>query len=53
MSYLTEPRSVCDFDRTDKFLSNDSQLIATYAEMLKHTVNFNMPENNYTESYDP
>ena len=25
------------------FLSNDSQIIATYAEVLKYTVKFNMP----------
>ena len=26
------------------FLSNDSQIIATYAEVLKYTVKFNRPE---------
>ena len=45
LPYLTERSSVCDFDRTVKFLSNDSQILATYAEVLKHNVKFNMPEN--------
>ena len=43
---LTERSSLCDFDRTIKFLSNDSQIIATYAEVLKYTVKFNIPEKN-------
>ena len=33
------------FDRPVKFLSNDSHIIATCAEVLKYKVNFNMPEN--------
>ena len=43
---LTERSSVCDFNRTVNFLSNDSQIIATYAEVLKYTVKFNMPEKS-------
>ena len=46
MPYLAERSSVCDFDRTVKILSNDSQIIATYAEVLEYTVKFNMPEKN-------
>ena len=46
LPYWTERSSVCDFDRTVKFLSNDSQIIATYAEVLKYNVKFNMPKNN-------
>ena len=49
---LTERSFVCGFDRTVKFLSNDSKFIATKAEVLKYTVKFNMPKK-YTESYDP
>ena len=44
LPYLTERSSVCNFDRTVIFLSNDSQITASYAEVLKYTVNFNMPE---------
>ena len=44
LPYLTERSSVCDFDRTVKFLSNDSQIIATYAGVSKYTVKLNMSE---------
>ena len=44
LPYLTERSSVCDFDRTVKSLLNDSQIIATYAEVLKCTVKFNVPQ---------
>ena len=47
LPYLTERSSVCDFDRTVKFLSNDSQIITRYAVVLKYTVKFNMPEKVY------
>ena len=36
-----------------KFVSNDSQIIATYTEVLKYSVKFNTPEKYYIESYDP
>ena len=52
-AYLTERSSVCDFDRTVKFLSNDSQIIATYAEVLKYTVRFNVPEKNILKVMTP
>ena len=45
--YLTERSSVCDFDETFNFLSNNSHIIATYAEVLKYSVKsveFNMLE---------
>ena len=42
LPYLTERCSFCDFDKTVKCLSNDSQIIAAYAELLKYTVKFNM-----------
>ena len=43
---LTEHSSVCNFDGTIKCLSNDSQIIATYAEVLIYTVKFNILEKN-------
>ena len=55
LPYLTERSSVCDFDRTVKFLSNDNQIIATYAEMLKYTVKFKYEKKKKRkkiESYD-
>ena len=42
LPYLPERSPICDFDRNVKFLSNDSQIIASYAEVLKYTVKFNM-----------
>ena len=45
MLYLTERSSVCDFYRiVIFFLSNYSQIMAIYAEVLKYSVKFNMPE---------
>ena len=35
------------------FWQNRQCFIATYAEVLKYTVKFNMPENIDTEIYDP
>ena len=45
LPYLIECISVCDFDRTVNFLSNNSRIIATYAEVVKYNVKFNVPEN--------
>ena len=44
LPYLTQRISICDFDRTDNFLSNVSQIIATYAEVLKYAVKLSMPK---------
>ena len=49
--YLTERSSVCDFDETFNVLSNNSHIIATYAEVLKYSVKsvkFNMLEKIIT-----
>ena len=51
--YLTERSPVCDFDRTVNFLSNDSQIIGTYTEVLKYNVKFNMPERNILKVITP
>ena len=44
LPYLTEDNSVCNCDRTVKCLSNDSPIIAIYAEVLKYIVKFKIPE---------
>ena len=53
LPYLTERSSVCDFDRTVKFLSNDSQIIATFAKVFKHTVKLNTHERNILKLMHP
>ena len=39
--------SVCDFDKTVNFLTNDSQMIAKYAEVLRYTANLICPKKIY------